>query len=47
LIPDKNVKEFRANLKAIYQAPNLTIAEDNLLVLEEKWSKIYPHAVGI
>lgn len=46
LIPDKNVKEFIKDLKAVYQADNLKIAEDNLLLLEEKWGKIYPQAVG-
>jgi putative transposase len=46
LIPDKNVKAFMVDLKAVYQAPNLKIAEDNLLVLEEKWGEIYPKAVG-
>jgi putative transposase len=46
LIPDKNVKEFMADLKAVYQAPNIKTAEDNLLILEEKWGKIYPQAVG-
>lgn len=46
LIPDKNVKEFMVDLKAVYQASNLKTAEDNLLILEEKWGKIYPQAVG-
>jgi transposase-like protein len=46
LIPDKNVKEFMVDLKGVYQAPNLKTAEDNLLVLEEKWGKMYPQAVG-
>lgn len=46
LIPDKNVKEFMVDLKAVYQAPNLKTAEDNLLILEEKWGKVYPQAVG-
>ena len=46
LIPDKNVKEFMVDLKAVYQASNIKTAEDNLLVLEEKWGKIYPQAVG-
>jgi putative transposase len=46
LVPDKNVKEFMADLKTIYQAPNLKTAESNLLIFEEKWSKIYPQAVG-
>ena len=46
LIPDKNVKEFMVDLKAVYQASNIKTAEDNLLILEEKWGKIYPQAVG-
>jgi putative transposase len=46
LIPDKNVKEFMVDLKAVYQAPDIKTAEDNLLILEEKWGKIYPQAVG-
>ena len=46
LIPDKNLKEFMADLKAVYQAPDIKTAEDNLLILEEKWGKIYPQAVG-
>jgi putative transposase len=46
LIPDKNAKEFIGDLKAVYQAPNLKTAEDNLLILEEKWGKVYPQAVG-
>ena len=28
------------NLKAVYQAPNIRVAEDNLLILEEKWGKL-------
>jgi putative transposase len=43
LIPDKNVKAFMVDLKAVYQAPNLKTAEDNLLVLEEKWGEIYQY----
>jgi putative transposase len=46
LIPDKNVKAFMTDLKAVYQAPNLKTAEDNLLLLEENWGTIYPQAVG-
>ncbi len=46
LIPDKNAKEFMQDLKAVYQAPNLKTAEDNLLILEQKWGHIYPQAVG-
>jgi putative transposase len=46
LIPDKNYKAFMTDLKAVYQAPNLKTAEDNLLLLEENWGTIYPQAVG-
>jgi putative transposase len=46
LIPDKNTKEFMADLKLVYQAANLKMAEDNLLIFEEKWGQIYPQAVG-
>ena len=46
LIPDKDCKTFMNDLKAVYQAPNLRTAEDNLLILEDKWGKIYPQAVG-
>ncbi len=46
LIPNKDVREFMADLKTIYQASNLQIAEDNLLAFEEKWGNKYPQAVG-
>jgi putative transposase len=46
LIPDKNVKEFMGDLKAVYQAANLARAEEMLLIFAEKWGKIYPQAVG-
>lgn len=46
LIPDKNTKAFMNDLKAVYQAIDLKTAEDNLLVLEEKWGKIYPQSVA-
>lgn len=46
LIPEKDAKAFMQDLKAVYQASNLQTAEDNLLILEEKWGKIYPQAVG-
>jgi putative transposase len=45
LIPDKHYREFLNGLKTIYQAPDLSTAEDNLLIFEEKWVKIYPQAV--
>ena len=34
------------DLKAVYQASNIKTAENNLLILEEKWGKVYPQAVG-
>jgi len=44
-IPEKYIKEFIVDLKSVYQAPNSSIGEENLLVLEEKWRKLYPKAV--
>jgi len=41
----KDYKEFVKDLKAIYQAPNLEVAEQNLLVLDEKRWKKYGLAV--
>lgn len=35
-------KEFMIDLKKIYQAPSKDAAENNLLKLDEKWSKKYP-----
>lgn len=32
-------------MKTIYQALNLSTAEDNLRIFEEKWVKLYPQAV--
>ena len=45
LIPDKHYREFLNSLKTIYQAPNLSTAEENLQIFEEKWVKLYPQAV--
>jgi putative transposase len=45
LIPDKHYREFLNGLKTIYQAPNLSTAEENLSLFEEKWVKLYPQAV--
>jgi transposase-like protein len=44
-IPEKCIKEFIVDLKSIYQAPTNVIGEENLLLLEEKWRKLYPKAV--
>jgi transposase-like protein len=44
-IPEKHVKEFIVDLKSVYQANTREIGEENLLLLGEKWSKLYPKAV--
>jgi transposase-like protein len=44
-IPEKHLKEFIVDLKAVYQAPTRIVGEENLLKLSEKWGKIYPKAV--
>ncbi len=41
-VASKNQKEFIRDLKLVYQAPNKDIAEEELLKLDEKWSKKYP-----
>lgn len=45
-IPNKNYKEFLADLKNVYQAINLEVAERQLDNLEEKWGSKYKHAVS-
>jgi putative transposase len=35
-------KEFMRDLKLVYQAPSLDVAEQKLLELDEKWGKKYP-----
>ena len=37
-----NQKEFMKDLKTVYQAETLDLAEYNLEVLDEKWGKKYP-----
>ncbi|WP_305951965.1 IS256 family transposase [Emticicia oligotrophica] len=44
-IPEKHVKEFIVDLKSVYQANTREIGEENLLLLGEKWGKLYPKAV--
>jgi transposase-like protein len=39
--PNKNQKEFIADLKKVYQAPNKDVAESELLLLDEKWGNKY------
>lgn len=46
LIADKDTQEFMADLKAVYQASILSIAEENLRALEQKWGKKYPQSVA-
>lgn len=44
-VSNKDSKEFMKDLKKIYQATNIEIAEENLEKLEEKWMKDYPISV--
>ncbi|CUI18172.1 transposase, mutator type (plasmid) [Candidatus Protochlamydia naegleriophila] len=44
-IPTKHVKEFMNDLKAIYGATTLDLAEHNLERLQQKWDASYPLAV--
>ena len=44
-IPTKHVKEFMAELKEVYGAATLDLAEQNLEVLQKKWINSYPLAV--
>ena len=44
-IASKFSKEFLNDLKAIYKAPSLEIAEDALKILEDKWGDKYAHVV--
>ena len=39
LVASKDQKQFMADLKKVYQAPSLEVAEANLLTLGEKWAK--------
>lgn len=41
-IPWKQYREFMKDLKEIYKASSLELAEHNLDILEEKWGKQYP-----
>lgn len=41
-IPWKNEREFLKDLKKVYKASSLELAEHNLDLLEEKWGKQYP-----
>jgi putative transposase len=41
-VPWKNYKKVLADLKSVYQATSLDLAEHNLDVFEQKWGKQYP-----
>lgn len=41
-VASKDRKEFMQDLKLVYQADTLALAENNLLLLDEKWGKKYP-----
>lgn len=43
----KDLKEFCNDLKTIYQANNISNAEENLDIFEEKWGKKYSASVSI
>lgn len=43
----KDLKEFCDDLKTIYQADNISNAEENLDIFEEKWGKKYSASVSI
>lgn len=43
----KDLKEFCDDLKTIYQANNISNAEENLNIFEEKWGKKYSASVSI
>ena len=44
-IGSKHQKEFMADLKQVYRATSLDVAEQKLLELDEKWGKQYPVAL--
>lgn len=41
----KDKKEFTADMKNIYNAPNKEVAANELDNLERKWGKKYPYAI--
>lgn len=46
-IAEKDKKEFVADLKLVYQAVNKEQGFENLVVLDEKWSKKYPVRLSV
>lgn len=45
-VASKNQKEFMADLKTVYKAPNKDSAEENLKTLADKWEKKYPVVIN-
>src|SRR5690625_4405831 len=41
-VASKDQKEFMKDLKRVYRAVSKEVAEDELIILEEKWGKKYP-----
>ncbi len=41
-VASKNQKEFISDLKTVYTATSKEVAEEKLLLIEEKWGKKYP-----
>jgi transposase-like protein len=44
-VVSKEQKEFMQDLKLVYKAATIDLAESNLLKLDEKWGKRYPAAI--
>lgn len=45
-VASKNQKEFMRDLKLVYKATSIDIAEENLKALGEKWEKKYPVVIN-
>jgi putative transposase len=45
-VASKNQKEFMRDLKEVYKATSIELAEENLKALEEKWGKKYPVVIA-
>jgi len=44
-VSEKHRKEFAADLKTIYHAPDETSGHEIMLEVKAKWDKVYPHAM--
>lgn len=45
-VASKNQKEFMVDLKLVYRAVTIELAEENLNALDEKWGKKYPVVIS-